>query len=179
MSAYVHEVICREQVDRSFETVPESADEVFVFAGHELHHEQEVDVGADRVKEAPEEDDGRQEVDIGGEHDAQVEAQAEAVVVRDEPFAAINVAKARHPEQGRAPAEEEHGGNEANLRFGPAHQVELVVPVLERIVVPPVDFPGSNAPVTGADVLTCADLVMSVLGRQDVAFVLGLLGQVA
>ena len=179
MSAHIHEVVCCKQVDATFETVPEGADEVFVFAGHELHHEQEVDVGADRVKEAPEEDDGRQEVDIGGEHDAQVEAQAEAVVVGDEPFAAINVAKARHPEQGRAPAKEEHGGDEADLRFGPAHQVELVVPVLERIVVLPVDLPGADAPVFGADVCTSTDLVMVGLRTDKLAFVFGLLGQIA
>ena len=179
MSAHIHKVVCCKQVYASFETVPEGADEVFVFTGHELHHEQEVDVCADRVEEAPEEDNSRQEVDIRGEHDAQVEAQAEAVVVGNEPFAAINVAKARHPEQGRAPAEEEHGGDEANLGFGPAHQVELVVPVLERIVVLPVDLPGADAPVFGADVCTSANLVVSGLRSDKLALVFGLLGQVA
>lgn len=179
MSAHIHEVVCCKQVDASFETVPESADEVFVFTGHELHHEQEVDVCADRVKEAPKEDYSRQEVDIRGEHDAQVEAQAEAIVVSYEPFAAINVAKARHPEQGRAPAEEEHGRDEADLRFGPAHQVELVVPILERVVVLPVYLPGADAPVFGADVCTCADLVVSGLRSNKLALVFGLLGQVA
>lgn len=179
MCAHIHEVVCCKQVDATFETVPEGADEVFVFTGHELHHEQEVDVSADRVKESPEEDNSRQEVDIGGEHDAQVEAQAEAVVVGNEPLAAINVAKARHPEQGRAPAKEEHGGDEADLRLRPAHQVELVVPVLKRVVVLPVYLPGADAPIFGADVCTSADLVMARLRTHKLALVFGLLGEVA
>jgi len=108
VSAHEHEVKRREQVDAPFEAVPESANEVLFIGGHELHHEQKVDIGADRVEEAPEEDDGGQEVHVRGEHHPQVEAQAEQVVVGDQPLAPINIAHTWHPKQSHAPPKEKH-----------------------------------------------------------------------
>ena len=107
MCGDLHEVVRSEEVDAALKAVPSSANPALLAFRHELNHVKVADVRPDRIKETKGEKHDAKELDAGRIQDSQVQDEADDAHIGNWQLPAIDVAKARHPEQSQAPSKPE------------------------------------------------------------------------